>query len=81
MALTEALMAAIKPEDKPVRCKDGQGLYLEVYPNGVRYWKLGYYNGEKKYTTKSLGKRPAVSLKEARAAGRRLQGGNCGREA
>ncbi|MDR2198043.1 MAG: tyrosine-type recombinase/integrase [Deltaproteobacteria bacterium] len=66
MALNEALIGALKPSDKPIRHTDGRGLYLEVYPNGAKYWKLGYYNKYKKYTTKSLGKHPDVSLKEAR---------------
>jgi integrase len=31
-----------KPKDKPYKLTDGQGLYLEVKPNGVRAWRYRF---------------------------------------
>ncbi|HVC90426.1 MAG TPA: integrase arm-type DNA-binding domain-containing protein [Acidobacteriaceae bacterium] len=44
---------------------DGEGLYLWVFPDGKRYWRLRYYwLGTEK--SLSMGVYPRVSLKEAR---------------
>lgn len=38
-----------KPADKPYRLADGKGLYLEVKPNGSRYWGMKYrFDGKEK---------------------------------
>ncbi len=44
---------------------DSQGLYLWVYPDGKRYWRLRYWQGNKEKSL-SLGVYPGVSLKDAR---------------
>jgi integrase len=44
---------------------DGQGLYLWVYPDGKRYWRLRYWQGNKEKSL-SLGVYPGVTLKDAR---------------
>ena len=47
------------------RYSDSQGLYLEVQPNGARYWRLKFrFAGKEKKL--ALGVYPEVSLKEAR---------------
>ena len=54
-----------KPQDKPYRLYDEQGLYLEVQPNGGRYWRLKYrFLGKEKRL--ALGVYPEVGLQEAR---------------
>ena len=44
---------------------DGDGLYLWVYEDGRKYWRLRYWLGGKEKSL-SLGVYPDVSLKEAR---------------
>jgi hypothetical protein len=44
---------------------DGTGLYLDVRPNGARYWRMKYrFAGQEKLL--ALGTYPEVSLAEAR---------------
>ena len=45
---------------------DGDGLYLWVYLDGRKYWRLRYWQGGKEKSL-SMGVYPSVSLKEARA--------------
>ncbi len=67
MPLTDKQIQALKPEAKPKRYFDGNGLYIEVapIPTGTKKWRLKYRVGgvEKRI---SLGIYPEVSLKEAR---------------
>ncbi|MGH8354273.1 MAG: tyrosine-type recombinase/integrase [Pseudomonas sp.] len=54
-----------KPQDKPYRLHDEQGLYLEVQPKGGRYWRLKYrFLGKEKRL--ALGVYPEVGLQDAR---------------
>ena len=65
MPLTDTAIRKAKPGDKPVRLFDGGGLYLELAPNGGKWWRLKYrFEGKEKRL--SLGVFPDVSLKEAR---------------
>jgi integrase len=65
MALTDTACRKTKPEVKPKRMADGGGLYLEVMPNGSKYWRLKYrYAGKEKRL--ALGVYPEIGLKEAR---------------
>ena len=69
MPLTDiACKSATCPADKQrARFSDSLGLYLEVLPNGGKYFKLKYrYAGKEKKL--SLGVYDAVTLKKARAA-------------
>lgn len=68
MPLTDiACKSATCPAGKQrARYSDSQGLYLEVLPNGGKYWKLKYRFGGKEKKL-SLGVYDAVTLKKARA--------------
>lgn len=55
--------------EKPYKLADGAGLYVEVMPNGSKYWRLKYRFGGKEKRL-ALGVYPAVSLKAARKAAR-----------
>ena len=47
--LTELALRNAKPGDRPRRLSDGGGLFLEVRPNGSKYWRLAYrYAGKQK---------------------------------
>lgn len=65
MPLTDITCKNAKGSEKPRKLTDGKGLYLEVMPNGSRYWRLKYsFAGKEKRL--ALGVYPAVSLVEAR---------------
>jgi integrase len=63
--LTATEVKQAKAADKLRKLTDGGGMYLQVHPNGARYWRYDYrYAGKRK--TLALGVYPEVSLKEAR---------------
>jgi len=64
--LTETKIKTLKPKKNSYRIADGEGLALEVRPNGCKYWRYRYRNNKNKGTMKTIGQYPYVSLKEAR---------------
>jgi integrase len=65
MALTDTALKALKPKDKPYTVGDERGLYAEVFPTGGIVWRFRYrIAGRREKLT--LGKYPALSLKNAR---------------
>ena len=67
--LTDFALRNAKPGDKPRRLSDGGGLFLEVRPNGSKYWRMAYrYAGKQKLL--ALGVYPEVSAAEARKVAR-----------
>lgn len=63
--LTSTRLKSLKPQDKKYKCADAHGLYIEVRPNGSKFWRQKYrYNGKEKLL--SHGKYPIISLAEAR---------------
>jgi len=65
MKLNATGVKGANPKEKPYRMVDGGGLYLEVRPNGSKYWRLKYrYGGKEKCL--ALGVYPFISLSEAR---------------
>ncbi len=63
--LTATEVKQAKPGDKTRKLTDGGGLYLQIHPNGAKYWRHDYrYAGKRK--TLALGVYPEVSLKRAR---------------
>jgi Arm DNA-binding domain len=67
--LSDVAVKNAAPKDKPYKLADGAGLYLEVMPNGSRYWRLKYRFGGKEKRL-ALGVYPSVTLKAARKAAR-----------
>lgn len=65
MPLTDAKARTAKPKDKPYKLADAGGLYLEVMPNGARYWRWKYRSAGKEKRL-ALGVYPAVTLAQAR---------------
>jgi integrase len=65
MALKDTRIKNAKPDVKPYKLTDGEGLHIEVKPNGAKLWRLRYrlHGKESVY---SIGKYPAVSLALAR---------------
>ncbi|MDR3734169.1 MAG: integrase arm-type DNA-binding domain-containing protein [Acidobacteriaceae bacterium] len=65
MPLSNTAIRNAKPKQKTVKLFDERGLYLEVSPNGGKWWRLKYrFDGKEKRL--SLGVYPDVSLKDAR---------------
>ena len=65
MPLKDTNCRNAKPQDKPYRLYDEQGLYLEVHPNAGRYWRLKYcFLGKEKHLALSV--YPEAGLRDAR---------------
>lgn len=65
MLLTDTKLRSLKPTEKPQRFFDGDGLYIEVRPNGGKWWRFKYrYEGKEKLL--SFGTYPEVPLALAR---------------
>lgn len=68
MKLTNIQCKNAKPKEKPYKMAAGRGLYLEVMPNGSKYWRMKYRvkaDGKLKEKRIAFGKYPDISLKEA----------------
>lgn len=65
--LTELECKNAKPQSKRYRIADAGGLYIEIWPNGSKYWRFKYRHlGKEKLL--ALGVYPLVTLREAREA-------------
>ncbi|WP_026596093.1 Arm DNA-binding domain-containing protein [Methylohalobius crimeensis] len=65
MKLTAIALRHLKPSDKTYRKADGGGLFIEVRPNGARYWRFAYrFAGKQRLL--AVGTYPEISLAEAR---------------
>ena len=65
MTLSDTTVRMAKPRDKAYRLSDGHGLYVEVAPNGSRYFRLKYrFAGKEKRL--ALGVYPLITLVRAR---------------
>lgn len=63
--LAQVAVSNAKPRAKPYKLADGGGLYLEVMPNGARYWRMKYTHAGKERRI-AFGVFPEVTLAEAR---------------
>ncbi|WP_047534866.1 tyrosine-type recombinase/integrase [Methylotenera sp. N17] len=61
MALTDTAIRNAKPKDKPYKLFDEKGLFIQVTPNGGKWWRFKYkFEGKEKLL--SLGTYPEVPL-------------------
>lgn len=65
ISLTDNKVKILKPRDKEYKVADGDWLYIKIKPSGLKSWELRY-NLNGKQSSKSLGRYPVVTLKEAR---------------
>lgn len=63
--LTDTAIRKAASGEKPRKLADGGGLYIEIQPNGARWWRLKYRIGGKEKRL-SLGVYPEVTLAQAR---------------
>ena len=79
MSLSDAKVRNAKPQKKPYKIADGEGMYLFISPTGSKSWRLKYRFGGKEKVL-ALGLYPEVSLGDARErraqARKALAGGN-----
>ncbi len=66
MKLTDTKARNAKPKEKAYQLQDGNGLYLDVRPSGVKTWRYRYWITPTKDGRYTIGSYPAVSLAEAR---------------
>lgn len=66
LPLTDSAIKSAKPKDKPYKLTDGQGLYLDIKPNGSKLWRFKYRFLGKEKTPLSFGAYPLVTLSKAR---------------
>jgi len=74
MKLNDVAVRKAKPDTKSYKMSDGGGMYLEVMPNGSKYWRLKYRFGGKEKRL-ALGVYPDVPLilaRERREKARKL---------
>lgn len=65
MNLSDVKCRGAKPKNKIYRLSDGNSLFLEIQPNGKKYWRLRYrFRGKEKML--AIGTYPQVSLSHAR---------------
>lgn len=65
MKLTATEIKAAKAKEKAYKLSDGGGMYLEVFPNGTKSWRMKYRIGGKEKRV-VFGVYPSVTLAEAR---------------
>lgn len=65
MPLNARQVETSKPTEKIYKLFDGGGLYLQINPNGSKYWRMKYrFSGKEKKL--SFGTYPDITLAEAR---------------
>ena len=67
MPLTDVKIRQAKATDKVLKLTDGNGLYLEVKPNGSKLWRYRY-KIDGKENLFAIGDYPTVTLMDARKA-------------
>lgn len=67
MPLTDVKIRQAKATDKVLKLTDGNGLHLEVKPNGSKLWRYRYKIAGKENLF-AVGEYPAISLQDARKA-------------
>lgn len=60
--LTDVTARNAAAREKPYKLADGRGLYLEVMPNGSKYWRLKHRFGGKEKRL-AIGVYPETTLK------------------
>lgn len=66
MPLTDTAVRKAASRAKPYKLADGGGLYVEVMPNGAKYWRMKYRHGGKEKRL-ALGVYDRVTLAAARS--------------
>jgi hypothetical protein len=65
--LTDIQLRNAKPAEKPYKLSDGGGLYIEVMPNGSKFWRMKVRQANGKESRLTFRSYPEVTLAGARA--------------
>ncbi|WP_295990465.1 integrase arm-type DNA-binding domain-containing protein [Rugamonas sp.] len=65
--LTDIQLRNAKPAEKSYKLSDGGGLYVEVMPNGAKFWRMKVRQANGKESRLTFGAYPDVALVNARA--------------
>src|SRR3546814_4475680 len=63
-ALTDVAARNARPKTQPYKLSTGGGLYLEVMPNGAKYWRMKYRHAGREKRL-AIGVYPEISLKRS----------------
>ena len=73
LPLTNIQIQNAKPKDKAYRLLDGDGLYVDIMPSGVKVWRVKYQHptkrnakGRRVENTYTIGNYPKITLRDAR---------------
>lgn len=73
LPLTNIQIQNAKPKDKAYRLVDGDGLYVDIMPSGVKVWRVKYQHptkrnakGRRVENTYTIGNYPKITLRDAR---------------
>lgn len=72
MLLTDEIIKSSLPKEKSYKLTDGDGLFIQIHPNGSKYWQYNYRYGHRQRTA-SYGVYPKTSLNEARVKHQELK--------
>jgi hypothetical protein len=65
--LTDIQLRNAKPAEKPYKLSDGGGMYVEVMPNGSKFWRMKVRQANGKESRLTFGSYPEMTLAGARA--------------
>jgi len=71
--LNDTQIRSFKPQEKPYQKQDGDGLYLEIRPSGVKTWRYRYWMPDGKDGRFTIGDYPEITLAEARKERERVR--------
>jgi|GEM_PF-4903622 len=64
--LSDAKLRHLKPKDNPYTISDGDGLLLEIMPNGHMFWHFRIYKDTESHKF-TMGQYPLINLSMVRA--------------
>src|SRR4029077_15594832 len=76
--LTDTQCRSTKAKEKPYKLADGNGLYLEVKPNGIKAWRYRFElvrEGERKESLFAIGDYVSAPIGETKEQARARQAG------
>lgn len=73
MPMSDLKIRKLEPREKPYMVRDDRGLYLEILPNGAKYWRIRLWEHGKEIK-RSLGVYPEVTLAQARTKRDEIRG-------
>ena len=77
--LSDIQLRNAKPAEKAYKLSDGGGLYVEIMPNGSKFWRMKVRQANGKESRLTFGSYPDVALAQARGGAQQGQAAAGGR--